>query len=96
MMLKTFAAVLAVLFGSVMVTTASLAKPRKPMQPVCNDPVVAFSWRDFILGTRPIEANGCAPPVYEGGRFIGQDPDPNIRLQLRRDWVNEGYELNGR
>lgn len=42
------------------------------------------------------QANGCAPAVYEGGRFIGQDPDPNVRLQLRRDPENEGYHLGGR
>ena len=26
--------------------------------------------------------------VYEGGRYQGQDPDPNVRLQLRRDIHN--------
>jgi len=23
--------------------------------------------------------------VYEGGRYLGADPDPNVRLQLRLD-----------
>lgn len=23
--------------------------------------------------------------VYENGRYIGTDPDPNVRLQLRKD-----------
>jgi hypothetical protein len=96
MTLKAFAIVAASAVVLVMAAAPADARSRKPVHPACNDPAVAFSWRDFILGTRPIEANGCAPPVYEGGRFIGQDPDPNIRLQLRRDWVNEGYELNGR
>jgi hypothetical protein len=27
----------------------------------------------------------CAPPVYQYGRYIGQDPDPFIRFQLNRD-----------
>jgi hypothetical protein len=27
--------------------------------------------------------------VYVGGKYIGQDPDPNIRLQLRRDAGSE-------
>ena len=31
------------------------------------------------------QPNGCAPPVYAYGRYIGQDPDPFIRLQLKRD-----------
>jgi hypothetical protein len=32
-----------------------------------------------------VEPNGCAPAVYQFGRYVGQDPDPNIRFQLRRD-----------
>jgi hypothetical protein len=28
--------------------------------------------------------------VYEGGQYLGSDPDPNIRLQLRRGHGNEG------
>ncbi len=36
----------------------------------------------FNPAARP---NGCAPPVYQYGRYVGQDPDPFIRLQLRRD-----------
>ena len=40
----------------------------------------------FSLWSRPEpRPNGCAPPVYQYGKFIGQDPDPNIRQQLRRD-----------
>jgi len=49
----------------------------------------------FSTGSEP-QANGCAPAVYSGGRFVGQDPDPNIRLQLRRDADNEGYHMNTR
>lgn len=31
---------------------------------------------------------GYAPGVIvEGGRIVGQDPDPNVQLQLRRDPV---------
>ncbi len=51
----------------------------------CVDQPVAFSW-DFIWTLRPDpQPNGCAPPVYDGSRYLGQDPDPNIRYQLRRD-----------
>ncbi len=51
----------------------------------CVDQPVTFSW-DFIWALRPDpQPNGCAPPVYEAGRYLGQDPDPNIRYQLRRD-----------
>jgi hypothetical protein len=51
----------------------------------CVDQNVTFSW-DFIWTLRPDpQPNGCAPPVYDAGRYLGQDPDPNIRHQLRRD-----------
>jgi hypothetical protein len=43
-----------------------------------------------ILFAPPPQPNGCAPPVYIGGTFVGQDPDPNVRLQLRRD-PDSGY-----
>ena len=30
---------------------------------------------------------GYAPGVVNGGRIVGQDPDPNVQLQLKRDPV---------
>jgi hypothetical protein len=27
--------------------------------------------------------------VYEAGQYVGRDPDPNVRLQLRRDWTHD-------
>ena len=33
----------------------------------------------------PPQPNGCAPPVYAYGHYVGQDPDPYIRQQLNRD-----------
>jgi len=51
----------------------------------CVDRPHKFSW-DFLLPGSPApQPNGCAPAVYEYGRYIGQDPDPNIRFQLQRD-----------
>ncbi len=29
--------------------------------------------------------------VFIGGKYIGQDPDANVRLQLRRDFNSENY-----
>jgi hypothetical protein len=52
----------------------------------CSDQAVRFSWDSLLPGGgRAPAPNGCAPPVYQYGRFVGQDPDPNIRFQLRRD-----------
>lgn len=38
-----------------------------------------------FLFNPPPQPNGCAPPVYAYGHFVGQDPDPFIREQLNRD-----------
>jgi hypothetical protein len=51
----------------------------------CVEPVKSFSWGFLLPGSPAPEPNGCAPPVHEFGRYVGQDPDPNIRFQLRRD-----------
>lgn|GEM_PF-829924 len=56
---------------------------RAPAQ--CIDRPVTFSWGNLFGGGPPPGPNGCAPPVYQYGRYVGQDPDPFIRLQLMRD-----------
>ena len=71
---------------SIAAADAALArsKHRRAAAP-CVDRTQTFSW-DFLLpGTRAPQPNGCAPPVYQYNRFVGQDPDPNIRFQLLRD-----------
>ena len=39
----------------------------------------------LVPTNRAPQPNGCAPPVYAYGKYVGQDPDPNIRFQLMRD-----------
>ncbi len=35
---------------------------------------------------RGIRAQALAPDaVYDNGRYVGQDPDPSVQLELRRD-----------
>jgi hypothetical protein len=62
----------------------ALARGRHKVTPHCVDRPYHFSWEKLLFGTRP-GPNGCAPPVYFGGIYVGQDPDPNIRFQLKRD-----------
>jgi hypothetical protein len=50
----------------------------------CSDRPLQFSWWGFLTNPPP-GPNGCAPPVYVNGKYVGQDPDPNIRFQLHRD-----------
>jgi hypothetical protein len=61
----------------------ALARSRhKPAR--CVDRPATFSLGG-LLSNGPPPPNGCAPPVYQYGRYIGQDPDANIRAQLKRD-----------
>jgi hypothetical protein len=60
------------------------ARARKKPPAACQDRPTSFSWERFIFNGPP-QPNGCAPAVIDHGVYIGQDPDPNIRAQLRRD-----------
>lgn len=63
----------------------AVARAKHKAKPHCVDEPRSFSWNFLLPGSPTPQPNGCSPPVYEYGRFIGQDPDPNIRHQLRRD-----------
>lgn len=56
----------------------------------CVDTPARFSWQRLWESPAP-RPNGCSPPVFVNGEFIGQDPDPNIRFGLMRD-PNTGYK----
>ena len=59
----------------------------------CVDRQSDVSLGDWLFASRPApQWNGCSPPVYSGGYFVGQDPDPNVRQTLRRD-PEEGYHM---
>ena len=73
---------LAVLLTAVAVAAPAAARNRQPAQR-CVDRPQTFSW-DFLTNPAP-QANGCSTAVYGYGSYLGQDPDPNIRLQLSRD-----------
>jgi hypothetical protein len=42
---------------------------------------------------RGVRAESISPAdpdvVYESGQYVGRDPDPNVRLELRRDWTHD-------
>jgi hypothetical protein len=62
------------------------ARPRHHrLRAHCVDRPYQFSWSFVLPGQRAPQPNGCAPPVYAYGQYVGQDPDPNIRHQLMRD-----------
>jgi hypothetical protein len=89
MTLKTIVAAVALIAAA---APAFAQKPRHAAPAQCVTARQPFTLLDTIFSTGPApQANGCAPAVYDGGRFVGQDPDPNVRLELRRNPDNEGY-----
>jgi hypothetical protein len=66
---------------------AAAARTKHRVKPRCVAQPAAYpSLGTLLFGYRPPQQpNGCAPPVYENGRFLGQDPDANIRFQMQRD-----------
>jgi hypothetical protein len=80
-----FAIALAALSVATAESAAARAKHHPPRRAQCVDQPYQFSWGSLLPGQRAPQPNGCSPPAYQYNRFIGQDPDPNIRFQLRRD-----------
>jgi len=58
-----------------------------------NDSYAYAPENAMIRGGRNVRAEELSPndpdTVYEGGQYVGRDPDPNVRLQLRRDWTHD-------
>jgi len=91
MTLRWFVVALAGL--AVVVADPALARSRHKARAHCDPRPVQFSWSGIWFNPRP-QPNGCAPPVYEFGYYIGQDPDPRIRQQLRQDpTTGYAYEM---
>lgn len=78
-----WAVVLAFVLG-VIACDPALARARHKARPFCDPRPTEFSWYGFWFNPRP-QPNGCSPPVYAYGEFVGQDPDARIRSQLARD-----------
>jgi len=64
----------------------ALARPKHKATTVSQcHPTPVRSWFSLFEFREEPRPNGCAPAVYQFGKFIGQDPDPSIRQQLLRD-----------
>ncbi|RDV02319.1 hypothetical protein [Undibacter mobilis] len=82
------------LTGAFAAEPAFAAKAKKKMKvarSVCHDQIGGPTFRGIWFNTEP-QPNGCSPAVHVNGRYIGQDPDPNIRFQLMRD-PETGYTV---
>ena len=63
----------------------ALAGAKHKAQRRCVERPYEFSWGQLLSNRPEPQPNGCSPPVYAFGKFVGQDPDANIRFQLKRD-----------
>jgi hypothetical protein len=71
--------------GAIVAADPAIARARQKAKPQCVDGARVFSWSFLLPGSPAPQPNGCSPPVYAYGKFIGQDADRNIRHQLQRD-----------
>ncbi len=76
----------------VVASSPALARGKHRPLPRCVDRPYEFSWYDLFFHPAA-KPNGCAPPVFANGKFVGQDPDPFIRLQLERR-PETGYDTS--
>ena len=54
----------------------------------------ALALATFLIAGPAFAQSAAAPSpndVTVGGKSIGQDPDANVRLQMRRDFGSEGF-----
>ena len=91
-------AVAAIAVMGLLAAEPALARSKHRATPACADrpapSVMTGLARYLLLPTdQAPQPNGCAPPVYAYGKYVGQDPDPNIRFQLLRD-PTTGYSAN--
>jgi hypothetical protein len=59
-----------------------------------NTLISALALATFLIAGPAFAQSATAPSpndVTVGGKSIGQDPDANIRLQMRRDLGSEGF-----
>lgn len=83
--MKFASLVIAIAALAVASADAASARPKHHRRAQCVDQPYRFSWSFLLPGQRAPQPNGCAPPVYAYGKYVGQDTDPNIRHQLLRD-----------
>ena len=63
----------------------ALARAKRKAVAVRCQPAPTRAWIGLFETRGEPQPNGCAPAVYQYGKFVGQDPDARIRQQLLRD-----------
>jgi hypothetical protein len=76
--------VIALVALAVTAVDPAAARSRHKAKPRCVERQHEFTLSGLFFNPPP-QPNGCAPPVFVSGEYVGQDPDPFIRFQLKRD-----------
>jgi hypothetical protein len=76
--MKTFVATVALAAGIAMPALAQTADRRAPAQQFYPSQYDQYGRREVLRPFNPMA-------VYDGYQYLGADPDPNVRLQLRLD-----------
>jgi hypothetical protein len=56
-----------------------------------NAPAAEFTPRGAFARDYQGSFGGFSNQVVEGGKVLGADPDPNVRLELRRDYESSNF-----
>jgi hypothetical protein len=76
--MKTFVATVALAASIAMPALAQTADRRAPAQQFYPSQYDQYGRREVLRPANPMA-------VYDGYQYLGSDPDPNVRLQLRLD-----------
>ena len=72
------------------VLAAAIASPALAQTATPRPQTNASQFDQFNGQAGPTRSTNRSYDVYQNGQYVGSDPDPNIRLQLRREF--EGIE----
>ena len=87
--MKAFATGLALLIALTS-PEAAFAKAKKgPVHPIVSEAPVYITGSYWGLARRPHSPNPAWDVYRINGHYVGSDPDPNVRLMLRKDRVNQ-------
>jgi hypothetical protein len=71
---------------------ATLASPAVTQAATLRDHVQAVSAQlDDISSGEPPRSTKRSYDIYQSGQYVGSNPDPNIRLQLQREYDGVGW-----
>jgi hypothetical protein len=81
--------------AAAVIATPALSQTVRGYTGYTNGPMMAPGYGSYAYAPRGFGAYSYVPPMVNSPTFsdeyIGTDPDPAVRLQLRRDMAHENY-----